>query len=95
MVILISINLFVFSRIILNNPILLSYLSVNDTCLVFFYCGESKLRLENIFDLYTYLKFRYFLPFGFEVSAIPRLTRTHYFQRVYGSGWYFVMALNI
>jgi hypothetical protein len=95
MVILIFINLSVSSRIILNNLLLLSYLSVNDTCLVFFYCAGSRLPLENIFDLYTYLIFRYLIPLGLEVSAIPRLTRTHYFQRVYGSGWYFVIALNI
>jgi len=35
------------------------------------------------------------LPFGVDVSAMPRFTRTHYFHRVYGSGWYFVIALNI
>ena len=35
------------------------------------------------------------IPKGFDVSAMPLLTLTHYFHLISGSGWYFAVAWKI
>lgn len=78
-----------------NSPLPIFYRCANESNSISSDSSISLLHPKNISDLCTSLYIFIFLPQGFEVSAIPRFTLTHYLHRSSGSGWYFDINSNI